>query len=134
MSRNRKHSKKLKYNKDHPRPQLGEEGEVGDFPRTINKDIPPLVELDREQFPFLLDGSSYYTMGDCSITYQQDYAGHRLSISHPRRYPTWDEVAEARYRLIPNDVYMVMPLPPMEEYLNIHPYMFNLHEVKFKKE
>lgn len=51
-----------------------------------------------------------------------------LSISHPHRYPNWDVIADARYSLIPNEVTMVMFLPPREEYVNIHKNCFHLHE------
>ena len=53
-----------------------------------------------------------------------------LSISCRDRYPTWDEIKEARYRLIPNNVTMAMLLPPKEQYVNIHPNCFHLHEIE----
>ncbi len=53
-----------------------------------------------------------------------------LSISHPIRYPKWDEIKEARYALLPNECTMAILLPPKEEYVNIHPNCFHLHEVK----
>ena len=74
-------------------------------------------------------------MGGCTV--HQGYergTGYTLSVSHPSRYPTWDEVTEARYRLIPDKIEMAMPLPPRAEYLNIHPYMFNLFEVELTYE
>lgn len=52
-----------------------------------------------------------------------------LSISHPERYPTWDEVADARYELVPAEVTMAMLLPPPEQYLNEHPYCFHLWQI-----
>lgn len=51
-----------------------------------------------------------------------------LSIAHPSRYPTWDEIAQARYDLVPDDVTMVMLLPPRREYVNVHKNCFHLHE------
>lgn len=53
-----------------------------------------------------------------------------LSISHPERYPTWEEIKEARYDLLPNECTVGILLPPKEEYVNIHPNCFHLHEVK----
>lgn len=44
------------------------------------------------------------------------------------RYPTWDEIAHARYELLPPDLDFVMHLPPMEEYVNLHATTFHLHE------
>lgn len=55
--------------------------------------------------------------------------GWHLSISHPSRYPTWDEIRDARYELLPNDCTMAMLLPPKEQYVNLHPNCFHLHEV-----
>ena len=50
-----------------------------------------------------------------------------ISISHPKRYPTWDEIKFVRYELGPKDKDMVMYFPPMEEYVNIHPNCFHLY-------
>ena len=55
-----------------------------------------------------------------------------LSISHPHRYPTWDEIKAARYELIPDDITMAMFLPPKSEYVNIHNNCFHLHETRAK--
>lgn len=65
-----------------------------------------------------------------------------LSISHrsstlltpeghpiPGRIPTWEEIKTARYKFCPDDVYMAMILPPMSEYVNVHPTTMHLHEV-----
>ena len=52
-----------------------------------------------------------------------------LSIAHGDRYPTWDEVADARYKLIPEDVTMAMLLPPPGEYVNRHEHCFHLWQI-----
>jgi hypothetical protein len=60
-----------------------------------------------------------------------------LSISHrtsdgraaPGRYPTWDEIHDARYRFCPLDKTMAMLLPPQDEYVNLHATTFHLWEV-----
>lgn len=46
----------------------------------------------------------------------------------PRRYPTWDEIAHARYELLPHDLDFVMHLPPPDEFVAVHPTTFHLHE------
>lgn len=48
---------------------------------------------------------------------------------HPGRYPSWDEITEARYRFVPDDVTMAMLLPPRAEYVNVHATTFHLWEV-----
>jgi hypothetical protein len=53
-----------------------------------------------------------------------------LSISHARRNPTWEEIREARYALVPDEVTVAMFLPPRAEYVNAHPFCFHLYEVE----
>jgi hypothetical protein len=63
--------------------------------------------------------------------------GIHLSIAHkrlrggrwePGRYPTWDEIADARDALLPADKTFVMYLPKEGDYLAVHPTTFHLHE------
>ena len=53
-----------------------------------------------------------------------------LSISHNRRNPTWEEIRDVRYSLIPDNVMVAMFLPPAEQYVNAHPFCFHLYEVE----
>lgn len=69
--------------------------------------------------------------GELVVIVGKEPPGWHLSISHqvndrPGRYPTWDEIADARYQFTPNEVTMVMLLPPREEYVNFHPTVFHL--------
>jgi hypothetical protein len=54
-----------------------------------------------------------------------------LSISHPSRYPSWDEIKVARYTLTPPEITMSMLLPPLDEYVNVEAQdnVFHLHEI-----
>ena len=52
-----------------------------------------------------------------------------LSISAVMRYPTWDEIAEARERYLPDLLTFGMILPPRDEYVNLHETTFHLHEM-----
>ena len=52
-----------------------------------------------------------------------------ISISHPDRYPTWDEIADVRYELAPDDVTMALLLPPRAEYVNAHDRCFHLWQI-----
>jgi hypothetical protein len=56
-----------------------------------------------------------------------------LSISHPERYPTWDELADARYTLVPDQLTMAMLLPPRDEYLNVHEHCFHLWQIEDRR-
>lgn len=75
------------------------------------------------------------------VTDDGDVAGDgtrhlHLSISHrtntkpprPGRYPRWDEIADARYKLLPDDVHFAMVLPPPDSYVAHHDTTFHLHE------
>jgi len=54
---------------------------------------------------------------------------YHLSVSHPRRYPTWDEIKALRYSLLPDEKTFAILFPPMAQYVNLHPNCFHLHEV-----
>ena len=45
-------------------------------------------------------------------------------------YPNWDEIADARYDLIPWDVDMALLLPPPDDYVNHHLTVLQLTEVR----
>lgn len=54
---------------------------------------------------------------------------YHLSISHPHRWPTWEEILEARETLLPLGLTFAQILPPASEYVNIHPNCFHLWEI-----
>lgn len=79
------------------------------------------------------------------LEYEGEGAQWHLSISHrsnalmaptggpaPGRYPTWDEIKDARYRFVPDEVNMAMMLPPKKFYINCHPTTFHLWEIPVK--
>lgn len=65
-----------------------------------------------------------------------DDGDFHLSICHktmqnlPGRYPTWDEIVDARYLFCPTNKTMAMLLPPPDEYVNIHSTTFHLWELR----
>jgi hypothetical protein len=69
-------------------------------------------------------GGTVYEVGECSVI--QTRKTH-FSISHPSRYPTWDEIAAARYALLPRLRDCAMVLPPEEDYVNLHEFCFHVH-------
>lgn len=87
---------------------------------------PPVIGL-----PLLY--SRAFAKGDLRIWVTREVAnvGARwhLSISCRNRYPVWDEIRDARYALLPDEITMAMLLPPIKEYVNLHPNCFHLHEV-----
>lgn len=74
-----------------------------------------------------------FAKGDLRIWISREIHGGclrwHLSISCQKRYPTWDEIRDARYDLMPDNITMGMLLPPKAQYVNIHPNCFHLHEI-----
>jgi hypothetical protein len=75
------------------------------------------------------------TDGTLRVLIDEEPWGWHLSISHAfhnegrgGRYPTWDEIADARYNLLPEELDFVMHLPPPDEYVALHDTTFHLHE------
>lgn len=88
--------------------------------------------------PNLAHCQAYVLNGECSIFVGIEPNRERgiirqrwhVSIAHPTRYPTWDEIKAARYELVPHSVTMAMILPPPDEYVNTHKNCFHLHEIE----
>lgn len=97
-----------------------------------------VVELVAE-----LGGSTYVRIydrrvGDGSLRAVRsvDAGREHLSISwapngarQAPRYPTWDEIADARDALLPPEMTFCMYLPKRGEYVAVHATTFHLHEV-----
>jgi hypothetical protein len=86
-------------------------------------EIPPHVEA------LLEPGSRAFFMGRCRIIVSQQLAGWHLSISKPDKLPTWEEVRDARYALVPDEATMALLLPPSAEYVNVHEFCLQLYEI-----
>lgn len=62
-------------------------------------------------------------------------SGWHISVSHvdrngdPGRYPTWDELADAKERFIPDDVPMGMVVPAKADYVNVHDTCMHLWQL-----
>jgi len=82
----------------------------------------PGFERERQIYDSPIDGLR-------AIVAWDEREGYHLSISHPSRYPTWTEIRDARYALLPDACTMGMLLPPQAEYVNLHPNCFHLHQV-----
>jgi hypothetical protein len=53
-------------------------------------------------------------------------AWRHVSISCADRYPTWDELKDARYRFFDEEAEVVQFFPPRSEYVNLHRNTFHL--------
>jgi hypothetical protein len=79
-------------------------------------------------------GTQAFTWGAVrAIVGVEPIVGWHVSISTPYRNPTWEEIRQARYDLVPDDVTMAMLLPPREEYINLHQFCFHLYQVPADK-
>lgn len=95
-----------------------------EVPAPLAKAVPTLRAYQRE-----VDD------GHLSVFAGPEPDGWHLSISHrrnnllPGRYPTWDEIRQARYAFVPHDITMALLLPPESEYVNIHETTFHLWQI-----
>ncbi len=112
--------------------------------RTAKMKIPDPVEIAK---PEQLRGmeARFYKIGECTVIVGHEPKGFctseiqsltpsplrwHLSIAHPRRYPTWDEIMKARECLLPSDLVFAQILPgKWDLYVNLHPNAFHLWEV-----
>ncbi len=82
---------------------------------------------------FLQPGTKCYIKGSISIVISPPHhqMGWHMSISIEDRDPTWAEIRDAWYFLIPlaEKRNAAMFFPPKDEYVNMHPYCFHVHEV-----
>jgi hypothetical protein len=69
-------------------------------------------------------GGQHYKVGAANVL--QTNKTH-FSISCPDRDPTWEEIAAARYALLPKLKDCVMLLPPEDDYVNAHEHCFHVH-------
>lgn len=74
-------------------------------------------------------GGRTYRCGELLVVVAHEPQGWHLSCSAGNRYPTWDELRDARYDLLPGHMDMGMILPPLDEYVNTHGHTLHLHEV-----
>lgn len=70
-----------------------------------------------------------FRWGYLTVLVGQEPAGWHISVAHPHRYPTWEEIKAARYDHVPDNVTMAMLLPPSEEFVNIHENCFHLYQI-----
>ena len=103
-------------------------------------DAHPVAQMNRKHGTCTM----LYRMGECTVLVGREPMGFRtsqiqmpttewrwhLSIAHPKRYPTWDEMAEAREQLLPRDLVFALLFPGnWDDYVNVHHNCFHLWEV-----
>lgn len=77
-----------------------------------------------------------FHFGECNVilsreTPTDDRLRWHISISHPHRHPTWDEIKTVRYRLGGPDLVFAMVLPEPLNYVNVpsQDHVFQLWEL-----
>jgi hypothetical protein len=68
--------------------------------------------------------------GNLRALVDQEGGRWHLSLSHPKRLPTWAELGEAREELLPAEIHLCIPHPPKEFWVNLHPYCLHLYEIQ----
>lgn len=74
----------------------------------------------------------WYLWGKLSVCVANEEGHWHISIAHPHRYPTWDEIYTAWYDLVPNaeNIYGSIILPRKSQYVNLHPNCFHVWQLK----
>lgn len=111
-------------------------------PTLIERAIPGSVRAAAQQHGVETKGYRSFTFGECSVLLAREPAGvngerlWHLSVSHPHRHPTWDEIKTVRYRLLSDGLCFGMLLPPSEYYVNVpqQDHVFHLWEVNDPRE
>lgn len=88
-------------------------------------------EPDWDKIVMAEPGARCYSRGECRVILgrQPDSRRWHLSISCPDRNPTWEEIRDARYSLMPKQITVAMILPKPEDYLNVMEFCFHLHQI-----
>jgi len=81
------------------------------------------------QIPSPVPNTEAYIWGECRVIVGREANRWHLSISCADRYPTWEEIRDARYRFLPNQIMAGILLPPKEQYVNVHQNTFHVWEI-----
>jgi hypothetical protein len=76
-------------------------------------------------------GARVYTRGDLTVIIGRhpDTGRLHLSVSAPDRDPSWQELKDARYTLLPRPVWFAQMMPPPDHYINLHAHTFHLYQL-----
>lgn len=71
-----------------------------------------------------------YRLRTLRILESYDKGCHHLSVSHPSRVPTWQEMEKIYKELGKDNPQMAMILPPKEQYVNVHDNCLHLFAIE----
>lgn len=66
----------------------------------------------------------------CNVVLTQDAGLWHMSVSRNDRLPTYDELKDARYQLMPDVKYAVQIFPPQGDFVSVHQFCLHLWEPK----
>ncbi len=69
-----------------------------------------------------------YVVGKVRVLISTDHGRLHMSISCADRIPKWDEIKDAREKLLPMGKHFVMALPPPQFYVNTNRFTMHLWE------
>lgn len=98
-------------------------GSTTEVPKLIQKPMP------RQIADLLPPSTKVYELGECTVFTDLEERGYHMSISHPERLPTWDEIATAWYGTTPKDTEGMLVLPKPGNYVNIHKFCMQVHQL-----
>jgi hypothetical protein len=87
------------------------------------------IEIPSYLRDILEPGTRAFLMARCRILVGEQKAGWHLSISKQDKLPSWEEVRDARYELIPDEATMALLLPARSEYVNVHEFTLQMYEI-----
>lgn len=86
----------------------------------------PLPEAARRIYPHI----HAFQCGPYRCLVSRDAGRWHLSVSHAHRLPTWEELDAARRKFLSDDLWMVQVSPPSKHYVNLHPNVLHLWELR----
>jgi len=92
-------------------------------------ELEPKARWKKFNYPL---GGDWYAWGEVRACVARKEGYWHLSISHPRRHPTWSEIYTAWYDLVPGagrDFEGAILLPRKSEYVNLHKNCFHVHQL-----
>lgn len=66
---------------------------------------------------------------EITIWHNEDEGGWHMSMSKKDKMPTYEEMKDMRYKMLPNRIYACEIFPPREEFVNRHPFCRHLWEM-----
>lgn len=75
-----------------------------------------------------------FRFGPCTVLAGRELGRWHMSIAHPRRLPSYDDIKDARAALerigaLDPDAAMAMPFPPRKWWLSVHQYALHLWQI-----